>query len=57
LAWADVTALTPLVTPGPAVSTATPGRRVNFAMPSAAKVAVCSWRVSTMRSSCFTQAS
>ena len=39
---APVTALTPLVTPGPAVSTATPGRRVSLAIPSAAKVAVAS---------------
>src|SRR5207245_11210397 len=39
---AVVMALIPLVTPGPAVKMATPGRRVNFANPSAAKVAVCS---------------
>ena len=60
LKWAAVTALMPLVTPGPAVSTATPGRRVSFAVASAANVAVCSWRTSTMRtdgSSCFTAAS
>ena len=57
LKWAVVTALMPLVTPGPAVRTATPGRRVSLAMPSAAKVAVCSWRTSTMRTSCFTAAS
>jgi hypothetical protein len=43
---AVVTALTPFVTPGPAVSTATPGRRVSLARPSAANVAVCSWRTS-----------
>ena len=55
--WAVVMALTPLVTPGPAVSTATPGPRVSLAMASAANVAVCSWRTSTMRTSRFTQAS
>ena len=38
----------PLVTPGPAVSAATPGWRVAFAQPSAANAADCSWRVSTM---------
>ena len=42
-------ALIPLVTPGPAVSAATPGTRVTFDQPSAAKVAVCSWRVSISR--------
>ena len=41
-------ALIPLVTPGPAVSAATPGWRVTFAHPSAANAAVASWRVSTM---------
>ena len=46
---AVVTALTPFVTPGPAVSTATPGRRVSLAIASAANVAVCSWRTSTRR--------
>ena len=51
---AVVMALMPLVTPGPAVSTATPGRRVSLAMPSAANVAVCSWRTSTMRTPSFT---
>ena len=40
-------ALTPLVTPGPAVSAQTPGVRVAFAQPSAAKAAACSWRTST----------
>jgi hypothetical protein len=46
---APVMALTPLVMPGPAVRAATPGRRVTLAQPSAAKPAVCSWRVSTRR--------
>ena len=46
-AWA--TALTPLVTPGPAVSTARPGVRVSLPIASAAKAAVCSWRTSRMR--------
>ena len=45
---AEAIALMPLVTPGPAVSAATPGVRVTFAQPSAANVAACSWRVSTM---------
>ena len=49
LKCADVMALTPLVMPGPAVSAATPGRRVSLAHPSAANVAVCSWRVSITR--------
>src|SRR2546426_9660034 len=40
---APVTALIPLVTPGPAVRAATPGRRVTLAHPSAANPAVCSW--------------
>ncbi len=44
---AVVIALIPFVTPGPAVSAATPTPRVTFAHPSAAKPAVCSWRVST----------
>ena len=47
LAWAPAIALSPLVTPGPAVSAATPTPRVAFAIPSAAKAAVCSWRTST----------
>ena len=47
LAWAPAIALMPLVTPGPAVSAATPTRRVAFANPSAAKAADCSWRTST----------
>ena len=42
-----VTADTPLVTPGPAVSTANPGCRVSRASPSAAKAAVCSCRTSS----------
>ncbi len=48
LAWALAIALTPLVTPGPAVSAATPTPRVALATPSAAKAAVCSWRTSTI---------
>ena len=43
---AEAIALMPLVTPGPAVSAATPGSRVTFAQPSAANAAVASWRVS-----------
>jgi hypothetical protein len=46
LKCALVIADTPLVMPGPAVSAAKPARRVSFAYPSAANVAVCSWRVS-----------
>src|SRR6478672_6547318 len=42
-------ALTPLVTPGPAVSTASPGTRVSLPVASAAKAAVCSWRTSSSR--------
>ncbi len=48
--YAEVTAETELVTPGPAVTTASPGRRVSLAVPSAANVAVCSCRTSTIRS-------
>ena len=48
LAWAPAIALIPLVTPGPAVSAATPTRRVALAKPSAAKTADCSWRTSTI---------
>jgi hypothetical protein len=44
-----VIADTPLVMPGPAVSAAKPGLRVSLAHASAAKAAVCSWRVSTTR--------
>ncbi len=47
--WAAAIALIPLVTPGPAVSATTPGTRVTFDQPSAAKAAVCSWRVSISR--------
>ena len=47
--WAAAIALIPLVTPGPAVSAATPGTRVTLDHPSAAKAAVCSWRVSINR--------
>ena len=50
---AAVIALTPLVTPGPAVIAAQPRRRVTFAQPSAANTAVCSWRVSIRRTSPF----
>ena len=46
-AWAI--ALTPLVTPGPAVSTASPGTRVSLPVASAANAAVCSWRTSSSR--------
>jgi len=42
LAWAPAIALIPLVTPGPAVSAATPSRRVALAKPSAANTADCS---------------
>ena len=45
-----MTALTLLVTPGPAVTTASPGARVSRAVASAAKTAVCSCRTSTSRS-------
>ncbi len=45
-----MTALTQLVTPGPAVTTASPGARVSRAVASAAKTAVCSCRTSTSRS-------
>ena len=46
-AWA--TALSPLVTPGPAVSTASPGVRVSLPVASAANAAVCSCRTSSNR--------
>ena len=49
LNWAVVMALTPLVTPGPAVSTARPGSRVSRAVASAANTAVCSCRTSSSR--------
>ena len=45
---AEASALMPFVTPGPAVRAHTPGSRVAFAQPSAAKPADCSWRTSTM---------
>src|SRR5262249_61821712 len=48
LKCAVVTALTPLVTPGPAVITARPEVRVSRAVASAAKTAVCSCRTSMM---------
>ncbi len=43
------TPVTASVSPGPAVTTATPGWPVTRAQPSAACPAVCSWRVSTTR--------
>ncbi len=46
---AVVTALTVFVTPGPAVTTASPGFLVSRAVASAANTAVCSCRTSTMR--------
>ena len=46
---ACATALTPLVTPGPAVRTARPGTRVSLPVASAANAAVCSWRTSSNR--------
>ncbi len=45
---AEAIALIPFVTPGPAVSAATPGSRVTFAQPSAANAAHDSCRTSTM---------
>ena len=47
--WAWAIALMPLVTPGPAVSTARPGTRVSLPVASAANAAVCSWRTSSSR--------
>ena len=49
LNWAWAMALTPLVTPGPAVSTARPGLRVSLPIASAANAAVCSCRTSRIR--------
>ena len=49
LKCAAVIALTPLVTPGPAVSAARPGASVSRAVASAANTAVCSCRTSTIR--------
>src|SRR3954451_18355935 len=49
LKYACVIGLTPLVTPGPAVSTARPGTRVSLPSASAAKTAVCSCRTSRSR--------
>ena len=46
---AVVIPLTPFVTPGPAVRTARPGRRVSRAVASAANTAVCSCRTLTRR--------
>ena len=54
LEWAAATAEIAFVTPGPAVTVATPHWRVTFDQPSAAKVAVCSWRVSMIRMPCST---
>ncbi len=45
--YAFATAVTTSVTPGPAVTIATPTRPVVRAQPSAAWPAACSWRVST----------
>ena len=47
-----MTALTELVTPGPAVTTASPGVLVSRAVASAAKTAVCSCLTSTSRIGC-----
>ena len=55
LECAAVIAESALVTPGPAVTAATPHSRVIFDQPSAAKVAVCSCRVSTIRIPCSTE--
>ena len=44
-----MTALTEFVTPGPAVTAASPGVRVSRAVASAANTAVCSCRTSTSR--------
>ena len=49
-AWAS--AVTEFVTPGPAVTAATPTSRVTLAQPSAAKAAVCSCRTSMRRMPC-----
>ena len=49
-AWASAEA--EFVTPGPAVTAATPHSRVTFAQPSAANAADCSWRVSMIRMPC-----
>ena len=47
LCCAPASALIAFVTPGPAVTAATPGVRVTFAHPSAANAAADSWRTST----------
>ena len=52
LAWAWANADAELVTPGPAVTAATPHSRVTLAHPSAANAADCSWRTSMMRMPC-----
>ena len=57
-AWyAFATAVTTSVTPGPAVTTATPGLKVMREYPSAACPADCSCRVSTIPMSLFRQPS
>ncbi len=49
---AFATPVTASVTPGPAVTIATPARPVVRAHPSAMCAAACSWRVSITRKSC-----
>ncbi len=49
-AWAN--AVAELVTPGPAVTAATPHSRVTLDQPSAANAADCSWRTSMIRMPC-----
>src|SRR2546423_5562977 len=52
LPWAWASAEAEFVTPGPAVTAATPHSRVTLAHPSAANAADCSWRTSTIRRPC-----
>ena len=47
--WAFLTAVIVLVTPGPAVTAATPATPLSLATASAAKTAVTSWRTSITR--------
>ena len=54
-AHAFATPVTASVTPGPAVTIATPTPRVSRAQASAACAAACSWRVSTIRMPSSTQ--
>ena len=54
-AHAFATPVTASVTPGPAVTIATPTPRVSRAQASAACAAACSWRVSTRRTPSSTQ--